>query len=95
MSLDNEISRAQQASDVIDNPLYQEAFTLMRERLMQQWADSPARDTEGREKLWQMTKLLDGVEGHLKQIMETGKIARVQIEQESLLQRLKSMTGID
>ena len=86
----NEIERARQAQELIEHPLFVEAFETYRERLMKEWADSPARDTDGREKLWLMTKLLNGVENHLKELMQTGKLASLQLEQKrTLAQRLK------
>lgn len=61
-----------------------------RQRLMEEWASSPARDTEGREKLWLMLKTAEAVERHLVQLMETGKLASIQWEQkQTLLQRAK------
>lgn len=95
MELDHEISRGQRAAEILDNDLYIEAFDTLKTRLMNQWADSPARDKEGRESLWLMTKLLESVQAHLNEIMQTGKIARVQLEQQSLFDRLKNTVGID
>lgn len=51
----------------------------MRSEITQQWASSPAKDAEGRERLWVMLKLLDRIEGHIKSIAETGKMAKKQI----------------
>jgi hypothetical protein len=95
MELDQEISRGQRAAEVLDNDLYREAFDTLKARLMQQWAESPARDKEGRESLWLMTRLLENVESHLSEIMQTGKMARVQLEQQSLFERIKNTVGID
>lgn len=95
MELDKEVSRGQRAAEILDSELYIEAFDTLKARLMQQWADSPARDKEGRESLWVMTKLLENVKGHLTEIMETGKIARVQAEERSLYTQLRNKIGID
>lgn len=57
----------------------------MRDRISRQWAESPARDTEGREKLWLMGKLLENVDQHLKELMQTGQLARLKLEQEQTL----------
>lgn len=95
MELDREISRGQRAAEILDSDLYIEAFDMLKTRLMQQWAESPARDKEGRESLWLMTRLLENVQGHLAEIMQTGKMARVQLEQQSLFDKIKNTVGID
>lgn len=85
-----EQERARQAHELAEHPLFKEALTIYRERLMQQWAESPARDTEGREKLWLMLKTAEAVERHLVELMETGKLASIQLEQRrSLAQRAR------
>lgn len=73
--LDDEIRRAESARQVIDHPLYRESFDTLRTELVQQWETSPAADTEGREKLWLMLKLLERTQAHLMSLMETGKLA--------------------
>lgn len=76
-----ELSRAQRAREVLDNPLYQEAFAGLRDQLRQEWEISPARDTEGRERLWLAINLLGKVEQHLNQAVQTGRMARMELEQ--------------
>lgn len=89
--LDDEIRRGQQAREVLDHPLYQEAFNTLRAELVQQWERSPARDTEGREKLWLMLKSLERVGAHLESHMVTGQLAAQ--ERQSMLQRLNPWSG--
>ena len=91
-----EQERARQAQELTEHPLFKEALDTYRQRLTNEWAASPARDTEGRERLWLMLKTADAVEGHLKQLMETGRLASLQLEQNrSLLQRAREWTGLD
>lgn len=80
-----EQERARQAQELAEHPLFKEALQLYRERLMKEWSDSPARDTEGREKLWLMQKTVAVVERHLVELMETGKLASIQLEQRRTL----------
>lgn len=91
-----EQERARQAQELAEHPLFQEALQQYRERLMQEWADSPARDTEGRERLWLMQKTVGVVESHLRQLMETGRLASLQLAQRrSLAQRARdSLQGL-
>ena len=90
--LETEVERARQAREITEHPLWAEAFDAYRKRLMDEWAASPARDTDGREKLWLMVKTASAVERHLAEILETGKLASIQLEQKrSLLARAKGM----
>lgn len=80
-----EAERARQAQDLIENPLFVEAVETYRQRLITEWTASPARDQEGRERLWLMQKTLDVVQQHLRELMETGKLASLQLEQRRTL----------
>jgi hypothetical protein len=88
--LRSELERGRLAQEVMDNPVYAESVALMRQQIMDQWATSPARDTEGREKLWTMLKLLENLDGQLKTVMQTGKLASISLEQKrTMLQRMR------
>ena len=90
-----EIDRARQAQELAEHPLFVEAVEQYKTRLMDEWAASPARDRESREHLWLMVKTVSVVEGHLKELMQTGKLATIQLEQKkSLMQRAKDWTGL-
>lgn len=92
--LQEEQNRAFEARDVVEHPLYVEAFEVYQQRLQTEWANSPARDKEGRETLWLMLKTAQAVQNHLREIMETGKLAELQLEQKrSMLERAKQWTG--
>jgi len=90
MDQQQEINRGQQATELLNHPLMQEAISTLRSQYQAAWEASPARDKEGREELWKLLKTLGAVEGHLKQVIETGRMATIQREQDSLLQRMKA-----
>ena len=81
MSNEKAINRAAQAKRLIEDELLVEAFSEAKRRYIEEWEKSPARDTDGRERLWTMVKLLEKVRGHLEQIMADGKIAEAEIAQ--------------
>lgn len=85
-ALNEEIRRAESARQVVEHPLFQEAFNTLREEVVHQWETSPAGDTEGREKLWLILKAADRAQAHLVSLMETGKLAAV--EKQRMLDRL-------
>ena len=94
--LQKEQNRANSAREVTEHPLYLEAFEVYTQRLTTQWAESPARDKEGREALWLMLKTAQAVQNHLAQIMETGQLASLQLEQKrSMLDRARQWAGWD
>jgi hypothetical protein len=73
----------------MEHPLLSEAFATLKAQYVSAWESSPARDIQGREELWRLLKSLSAVEGHLKTVVETGKMARLQMVQQSALQRMK------
>jgi len=75
-----EIDRGQQARIVIDSPIYREAIDGLREQLMSEWRDTTGRDTQGREQLWLAQNLLQRIETHLTQVMQTGQMASMQLQ---------------
>ncbi len=77
-----EIEREQRAKEVAENPLFREAFDSLRDQLRAEWENSPARDTEGRERIWLAVNMLGKVEQHLMKTMQTGKMARMQLDEE-------------
>jgi hypothetical protein len=86
-----EIDRERLAREVAENPVFREAIDGLRDQLRAEWEQSPARDTEGRERLWLAVNLLSKIESHLSTVMQTGKMARLQLSQEqSKSERLKA-----
>ena len=66
--------RAQYAGQILDNPVFKSACEVMKSEVIQLWADCPARDTEGREYLWQLYKNTLKFEGMFKAYVESGKL---------------------
>ena len=79
MTLDEEVRRGNQAERILKDDMYLEAFTAVRDEIIAQWEQAPARDSEGRDRLWLMLKLLERLKGHLTGVMETGTLAKKQI----------------
>ena len=75
-SLDQENARGAKAKELLEEPLIEEAFSLIESEILRAWEESPARDTEGREKLYQMLMLSRKVKRHLESVVMTGEMAR-------------------
>ena len=77
----NDIARGDAAQRILDDEIYREAFTAVKENIFKKWADSPIRDTEGQHELKLMLHLLESVESALRNVMLTGKLERNRLEQ--------------
>ena len=80
METEKEIQRGQQAKRILEDPIYIEALQKVSQELDQEWINSPIRDTEGREKIYMMKKMLNVLHVQLKSVMETGKLATKQVD---------------
>ena len=87
MSLELDIQLAEQAKGVLSNEAFTLAFETLNTELTTQWLNSPARDAEGREKLYLMVKLLSKVKINLESLVTSGKMA--EIERRTLTQRAR------
>lgn len=90
MHLNEEASRGEQARLLLDSPIYQESYQLVRDAIIAAWESAPIRDKEGHNELKLMLKLLADVRRNIENTMQTGKLAKVQIERDSLMQRTAS-----
>jgi hypothetical protein len=91
MTLNQRIYDADQAKLVLENEAFQRAFEDIKQELTEQWKTSPARDQDGRERLWVMLKLLEKVQITLQASLDSGKLAAKELEhQQSMLDRAKS-----
>jgi len=79
MDKDKEIQRGELAKRILEDPIFVEAVQKVSSELRQEWLSSPIRDTEGREKIYMMEKMLNVLLVQIKSVMETGKLASKQI----------------
>ena len=73
--------RERRAKNLIDDPLLNESFDVLREDLMNRWIHSGSTDLEARESIWLAIRLLERIEGHIKSIVETGHMAKIMEKQ--------------
>ncbi|HEY2253540.1 MAG TPA: hypothetical protein VGH74_20840 [Planctomycetaceae bacterium] len=93
-----ELERYEQARSLLENPLFQGAFETVERELMQRWKTDASLSPDGREKVFLMVTLLGQVQLVIREHMETGQMARVQLERDRTLREraangLRSMTG--
>ena len=82
--MDNEL-REHRAKALLDNPLFKEAFDVLREDLMGRWQHSGSTDLEARESIWLAMRLLDKLYGHITSIVETGHMNKVMSQQQPFI----------
>ena len=73
--------REAEATLLLENDLFVESFTVLKEDLMSRWTQSGSNELEARESIWLAMRLLDRIEGHIKSIVETGHMNKVLEEQ--------------
>lgn len=85
MNADKELERGRIAASLLDNEIYKEAVESVRTAIIDTWANSPIRDTEGQHELRLMLKCLNDIQGHVQQVMNTGTMAKIQQEEKKTL----------
>ena len=63
--------REERAKNPLSNPLFNEAFDVLKEDLLNRWNASGSREVEARESIWLAMRLLDRLYGHINSIVET------------------------
>ena len=73
--------RERRAQSLINDPLLNEAFDVLKEDLMNRWNHSGSTDLEARESIWLAMRLLDRIHGHIQSIVDTGHMNKVMEKQ--------------
>lgn len=90
MTLEERLYNGDRAKEVLENEQFIAAFESIEQEIIDQWKTAPARDAEGREKLWTYLHLLQKVRTCMTNTLETGKLAKLELEhQRSLRQRVR------
>ena len=72
--------RGIEASQVLDNPAYQQAMKSLKDEVYAAWKACPVRDKEGQVLLLQLAKLTDKFEGLLIGMVQSGHFAQRRID---------------
>ncbi len=91
MNLHEDAQKARQAKELIENAQFKACFTDIRAGIIEKWRSCPVRDIDGQHELKLMDKLLSEIEAYFKQIIETGKMAEIQLESEIKLAKLRKV----
>lgn len=80
MTLEQRLYDGDRAREVLENEAFGAAFEAIEKEVIEQWTNSPARDQEGRERLWTYLGLLKKLKAQLTQTLETGKLAQLELQ---------------
>ena len=78
--LQKELTQANKAKQLFDNPLFKESFEKLKKLYADSLFNTGAKETETREKLWLAYNVVGKVEQNLLEIIDTGKLASKQLE---------------
>jgi hypothetical protein len=73
---DNEQKRSLEAKQILENPLFIESVNKIRSDLNQEWLSSDLQNSEQRENIFVMRRMLEIVVMQIQSVMETGKIIK-------------------
>ena len=79
-TLEERLYLGDRAREVIENEAFIAAFDATEKEVIEQWMQSPARDQDGREKLWQYLSMLRKVKANIQTTLETGKLAQLDLQ---------------
>ena len=70
-----EVRRAGEARQLLDNPLFKESLVTVREALITHLLNTRVSEEVERDRLYITIKALDLVHQHIQSVLETGKLA--------------------
>tara|TARA_Y100000114_G_scaffold156329_1_gene183138 strand:- start:350 stop:580 length:231 start_codon:yes stop_codon:yes gene_type:complete len=73
---DNEQKRSEEAKQIMEHPLFIEAVNKIRSDLNIEWLNSDLQNSEQRENIFVMRRMLELVVMQIRSVMETGKIIK-------------------
>lgn len=74
------VQRGEEADRLLNSEMFQRAFTDTRRAILDTWATLPTSEKENAYDLHRMVKCLDRVRHCLEKHIETGKLAKHEIE---------------
>ena len=72
----NDQQRGEQAKRILEDEIFVEAVQKIRQDLQIEWLNSDLQNTEQRENIFVMRRMLEVVLVQLQSVMETGKLSQ-------------------
>tara|TARA_Y100001951_G_scaffold74809_1_gene61766 strand:- start:423 stop:716 length:294 start_codon:yes stop_codon:yes gene_type:complete len=78
--LQQEITHSNKAKQLFENPLFKESFDKLRKLYQESLFNTGVNEESTREKLWLAYNIVNKVEQHFIEMIDTGKLAKKQLE---------------
>lgn len=92
--LDQAVTKAVRAQDLLDNELLSEAFTGLEESYTAAWRSTTIDDVGAREKLFLAINIVGKVRDHLTAIVASGKLAQAELKELAQVAERRKRFGI-
>jgi hypothetical protein len=79
-TLERDAQRGRRAEQLLGDELVIEIFNTLKAEYIKAWEASPARDSDGRERLWQAVQIVGKVRSHLQSMSSDGRMAKAEID---------------
>ena len=90
-SLEQRLAEGNRAKQILEDDVYTGAFDAIKAKVIDEWTNSPARDAEGRERLWTYLQMLNKLQATMQTTMETGQLASLELQhRQTAADRIKS-----
>lgn len=76
MTNEDKIRRGEEARRILESEIFEESFSLLRERYLQAFENSKVTATADRERVFQLLTNLNAVKTHLASVMQAGQISK-------------------
>lgn len=84
-TLEKQLYDANRAREVLENEVFIQVWADVEQELTKAWLESPARDVEGREKIFLTLQMLRKLHRAVETSLETGKLAQKELEHKQTL----------
>ncbi len=78
--IQRQINEAAHADGLLRDEFLWAQFDYLESEYIREWKTWPARDTDGRERLWQAVNVVGKVKDHLVKVLNDGKLAKQHIQ---------------
>lgn len=75
MKIEEQLARGAKAKQLLDDPLFNEAFELVGKAIHEKWEHAPLSDKDGAHELKLMLKLLADVRANIELALSDGQMA--------------------
>ena len=82
MTEQDRIERGHKAKAILDNPVYGEAFSTLRDKLIAEWEATRMSDEAERERIWALMQMLKRVNQYFEGVAKTGELTAKNIAAE-------------